>query len=276
MNNQQKKLEKEICIGVMTKNDEKSIERCLRSIPSNFKIFILDGGSTDKTVEIAKKNAINLNLIEYSDEKFGYDLVRNRKIILKEALNKNFRYVLFLDSDETLPELNYEINKFLSSNYDAGMIKHRNIVYGRLVRSVASSFHGRLITTQRDVLQGRIIESIAEDAKKYYFKNIKINHFINHKGAYFTVMKNIRWAQEALQSLEVNGRIESMNSRRASLRVRFGFYWPFIRFFYHYIFRLGFLEGYAGFVMATHAAMGEMVFQILKYESKLKNKNSSL
>lgn len=276
MKNYSNKIEAKICIGVMTKNDENSIERCIRSIPTNFIIYLLDGGSSDKTVEIAKKTAVKINVIEYSDEKFGYDLVRNRKIILKKALNENFKYVLFLDSDETLPELDDEIHKFLSSNYDVGMIKHRNIVYGRLVRSVASSFHGRLITTQRDVLLGRIIESIATDAKKYYFKNIKINHFINHKGVHFTVMKSIRWAQDALQSLEENGRIESMNSRRASLRLRFGFYWPFMRFFYHYIFRFGILEGYAGLVMALHATSSEVFFQIMRHESQLNKKNIPL
>jgi glycosyltransferase involved in cell wall biosynthesis len=271
-----KKIETQICIGVMTKNDENTINRCIKSIPASFMIYLLDGGSTDRTLQIARESAVNLKIIEHSDEKFGYDLVRNRKIILKEAFDKEIPYVFFLDSDETLPELGDEIYSFLSNDYDVGMLKHRNIVYGQHVRSVAGSFHGRLITTKKDVLQGRIIESLAVDAKKYYFNKVKIDHYLNHKGAHFFVMKNMRWAHEALQSFEDNGHIKSMNTRKASVRIKLGFYSPFVRFFYHYIFRLGIFEGRAGLVMALHAASAEMFFQIMRHESELNKENIPL
>lgn len=56
-------LEKEpfVSIIVPTYNEENNIEKCLKSLKalnySNFEIILSDGGSTDKTVEIAKKYA---------------------------------------------------------------------------------------------------------------------------------------------------------------------------------------------------------------------------
>ena len=45
-----------ISVNVCTFNEEKNIEECIRCIEKNnpIEIIIIDGGSTDKTIQIAK------------------------------------------------------------------------------------------------------------------------------------------------------------------------------------------------------------------------------
>ena len=47
-----------VSVNIMTLNEERCIERCIRSI-KNFadEIIVLDTGSTDKTLEIIQKNS---------------------------------------------------------------------------------------------------------------------------------------------------------------------------------------------------------------------------
>ena len=61
-----------ITIGVLTKNNEDTLERTLKSIKDKFPILIVDSGSTDKTRDIAEKyNAefIFNKFISYSEQR---------------------------------------------------------------------------------------------------------------------------------------------------------------------------------------------------------------
>lgn len=83
-----------ISVVVLTKNNEKTIQDCLESVKWVDEIIIVDSGSTDKTLEIAKKftqvKIYHRQLDDFSSQKnFG--------------MNKcGGKWVLFLDSDETI------------------------------------------------------------------------------------------------------------------------------------------------------------------------------
>lgn len=87
-------------IGVLTFNSEEYLERCLKSVKDFDEIVIADGGSTDKTLEIAKK--YNCKIIQQSNpgnpiEDFSVE--RNR--MLDAAL---YDWFFYLDSDEIMSE----------------------------------------------------------------------------------------------------------------------------------------------------------------------------
>ena len=56
-----------LSVFIITKNEEKSIERCLRSILWADEVILVDGHSTDKTVEITRRYTDKIYFKEFKD-----------------------------------------------------------------------------------------------------------------------------------------------------------------------------------------------------------------
>lgn len=80
---------------VITLNEEKNIERCLRSVPFASDILILDSGSTDRTVELARK----LGARTLQEPWRGFARQKTRATALARH-----DWVLSLDADEALSD----------------------------------------------------------------------------------------------------------------------------------------------------------------------------
>lgn len=99
-----KKLEKRLSIIVPILNVEKYLSKCLDSlivqdIPSNdYEIIIINDGSTDSSLEIAKSySKKNQNFLLINQKKTGVGAARNAGI--REAKGK---YLIFVDSDDSI------------------------------------------------------------------------------------------------------------------------------------------------------------------------------
>ena len=107
---------------VITKDEEKNIDRCLESIKNIVdEIIIVDTGSNDNTVNVAKR---------YSNKIFHYvwedDFSKARNFAIEKA---NGDYILFLDADEYL-DCYFDLKEFLKNEElfkDAYLIKIKNI-----------------------------------------------------------------------------------------------------------------------------------------------------
>lgn len=88
---------KHISVVVPVKNMERTILECLESISKNdpYEIIVIDGNSTDSTVEIARRYTSNI----YSDHGFGPSYAH--KLGTEIARGK---YVAFVDGDIILPD----------------------------------------------------------------------------------------------------------------------------------------------------------------------------
>jgi glycosyltransferase involved in cell wall biosynthesis len=100
-----------ISIVIPTRNEEKIIERTLSAFKNNFtiphEIIVSDGNSTDRTQEIARK---------YADKVVIQDPTRPRTIA--EGRNEGaavaqFEYIVFLDADCTIPNIDDFFHKAL-------------------------------------------------------------------------------------------------------------------------------------------------------------------
>lgn len=97
-----------LSVIILTKNEEKRIKDCLDSVKWADEIILVDSGSTDKTIPIAKK--YGAKIVSYKTPRPEYSLWRNRG--LKETKGD---WVFYLDADErATPELKKEILALLS------------------------------------------------------------------------------------------------------------------------------------------------------------------
>lgn len=97
---------------ILTKNDEKRIKECLESISWVDEVIVVDNGSTDRTVDIAR--GMKVTVVQ---EKSGIDFARLRNIGKEKATGD---FLLYVDSDERVtPELKKEIQE-LAKTYSEG------------------------------------------------------------------------------------------------------------------------------------------------------------
>lgn len=106
-----KKKQPKVSIIIPTLNSAKVIANCLQSISNqsykNIEIIIVDGGSTDNTISIAKnyKSKIILNKLVTAESA--------KAIGLKKSTGK---FIALIDSDNILPEANWLVNMLLPFN----------------------------------------------------------------------------------------------------------------------------------------------------------------
>lgn len=113
---------------VITKNEERCIERCLRSVDFADDIVVVDSGSTDRTVALAE--ACGARVLHTTDWP-GFGPQKNRA--LHEARGD---WVLALDADEWLDvETANQVKAAISARrYDAYRLPRRSRFCGRVVR----------------------------------------------------------------------------------------------------------------------------------------------
>jgi len=98
-----------LSIGMIVKNEEKVLRRCLESLKSitqqiKSEIIIADTGSTDSTVEIAK---------EYTDNVFYFEWINDFAAARNSTLEKaKGKWFLFIDADEYFDEDTSEVVNF--------------------------------------------------------------------------------------------------------------------------------------------------------------------
>lgn len=79
---------------VLTKNEEKLLDICLKSLSFADEIIVIDSGSTDKTLAIAEKYANRIEKVDFTN----FSNLRNKG---KELAKGN--WLLYIDADEEIP-----------------------------------------------------------------------------------------------------------------------------------------------------------------------------
>lgn len=109
--------DKNTVIALPTYNEELAIDKMIKRIRSqtDFPIMIIDGYSSDRTVEIAKN--LNVEVIERTAGK-GYGCAIQKA--LEVAANRDYDWLIILDCDMTYrPE---EIKQLVSSSYQCDLV----------------------------------------------------------------------------------------------------------------------------------------------------------
>ncbi|WP_440113472.1 glycosyltransferase [Paenibacillus sp. QZ-Y1] len=111
---------KTIALCMIVKNEEQYLRRCLDSVKDKVdQIIIVDTGSTDATVDIAK---------EYTDEVYNFKWVNDFSAARNEAIKyATSDYILIMDADEYLDE-DSDLKADVSSECDYYFLKVHNLL----------------------------------------------------------------------------------------------------------------------------------------------------
>lgn len=150
-----------ISVCMIAKNEENHIEECLKRLrPCKFEIIVVDTGSTDKTVEIAKKYTDNVYSFTWCDD---FSAARNYSI--SKASND---WILVIDCDEYLENVNLEKIQFAMEEHpeQVGLIARNNPYTLQGVRSVMSERIGRFFNRNHCHYEGVIHEQVVDQDGK--------------------------------------------------------------------------------------------------------------
>lgn len=246
-----------ISVVLIVRNEEDKIELCLKALEAWVsEIIVVDSGSEDRTCALAAR---------YTPHIF-------QRTFDHYAAQKNFAiskatqpWVLSLDADEIVtPELADEIQRMIQSDPPKNgfyLMRHNRIFgkylkYGgqgpekilRLFRRGTGRFeqpiHEFLVVEgEKDVLDGALLHFCIHSVGEYVDKLQKYTDF------------EAEWLYE----------------RKASCGFFQLYLHPFVRFVYYYGFRLGFLDGYEGFLYQALSSFYYFLKQTKlreKYQSK--------
>ena len=225
-----------ISVTVVTWNEEERLRRCLESVAWADEIVVVDAGSDDKTVEIARSFTDHV-LVRAWD---GFAAQKN--FALERARGE---WALALDADEEVsPELADEIRRVVAApSADGYSMPRRNIFWGRWVR------HGRLYPDwqlrlfRRD--RGRFVarqvhESVEVDGKVDRLAGALVHR--SYRDVADFIARTNRYTTLAADDWVRRGR----PLRACDLLLR-----PAGRFFAMYVVHAGFRDGWRGFLLAV-------------------------
>lgn len=252
-----------VSVTILVKNAQSTFNECLEALQNFDEIIVLDNGSTDETLSIAK-NFPNVRI--YQSEFIGFGALKN----LAVSYAKN-EWILSLDSDEILESKTLHlIESILPSlqKHHIYALPRKNLYANEWIK--ACGWHpdyvwrifNKNFTRFNDlrVHESLIIPPNAQTfklesgVKHYAFENI--SHLLEKLQRYSSL-----WAQEHSS--------KSSSPLKATLR---GF-WSFIK---NYFFKKGFAYGYKGFVISVCNALGAFFKYIKLYELKQKKPSCSL
>ncbi len=221
---------------VLTKNEEKNITECLKTLQWCDEILLIDDNSTDKTISLAEK--IGATVIKHA---LNDDFSQQRNFALEKAKND---WVFFVDADERVTkELEKEIKKTLEENprTTAFYIKRDDFMWGKLLKHGETSriYLLRLAKKDTGLWYGKVHESWVSNTKAgeltqplYHYPHVTIAEFLDDINYYSTLR-----AQELYQ--------QGKTANWFTIIL-----YPKAKFFHNYLLRLGLLDGVAGLVFA--------------------------
>ncbi len=241
-----------LSIVVITLNEERNIQRCLKSLIFSKKVFtrletiVVDAQSTDRTVAVAKKCGAKVFTRAWK----GYGDQKNWA--LAKATGD---WILSLDADEELtPKLVTEMERTAATNptgVDGYFIKRRAFFLGKWIKHCGWWPDSQLRLIKRG--QGAFTLEPVHEGLEVKGRALELDEPMNHytyDSIYQYIEKMNRYSNLAIVDVKRKKKI---------------FWWfyvtvaPFLTFFRMYISRRGFLDGWHGLMVCGLSAFHDFV-----------------
>jgi len=238
---------------ILAYNEAEKIADAVSSVLWADEILVADSGSTDRTAEIAQGLGARVVQIPFH----GFGDLRNRAIA-----ECSHDWIFSLDSDERCtPEVRDEILSILSceSRHDAYLVPRRNYMMGRwikgsgwypnfrqpqLFRKGAMRYDDDPVHEGYELLTERPLGQLQSAIWQFPFRNLEE-----------VIRKMNRYSSLGVRKL---------SSKRASMGSALGHgIWAFLK---HYLFKRGYRDGWAGFIIALGNFEGTFYRYAKRYE----------
>jgi glycosyltransferase involved in cell wall biosynthesis len=264
-----------ISVLIPVRNEAGNIIACIESVRWADEIVVVDSGSTDGTVELAKSKGATVVQFQWNGR-----FPKKKNWALENIPWKN-DWVLILDADERItPELAAEIQSEISNPHADGYFINRRFMFlGKWIRHCGyyPSWNLRLFRHKlgryekvetSDTASGdnEVHEHVELCGAAAHLKNDMLHYA--YPDIYTWMEKHNRYSNWEAE-VEVNGHgagsgaqsIGGDLSARRKMRIwsrRLPFR-PSLRFFYSYILKRGFLDGREGYMFCRLLATYEML-----------------
>ena len=236
-----------ISVAIIVKNGEQYLEQCLQSLASFDDVLLLDGGSTDRTLEIARRfENVRIEQREFT----GFGPTKN----LAAGLAKH-DWILSIDSDEVVPpELSQEIRSLSLDETRVYRFSRHSYYRGRFIKGcgwypdkilrlfnkLRTGFNDNQVHESVMVKEGMSITDLKGALEHYPYDSAG------------SLMDKLQF-YSTLFAEQNQGKLASSPWKAVSHGIG--------AFLKGYVIRRGFLDGYAGF----HIAFCQGLAAYLKY-----------
>lgn len=243
---------------IITKNEAKNIEDCIKSLLWMDQIIVFDSGSTDDTIAICEKYGVKVVETDWQ----GFGIQKNRALSAATT-----DWVFSIDADERItPKLQQEISHIINSDhsYIAFKVPRQSFVLNRPVKYCLSSKSDtpiRLFKRGYAKFTDELVhEKIIPNGNVASLENVLL-HFS------FPDLATILQKVSLYSSLGAE-KLAAKNIKSSIAKTLGHAIWSFIRM---YFLKLGFLDGWVGFIIA----FGNFEGTFYRY-AKLLEKNAAL
>lgn len=244
-----------VSVTVITLNEERHLREALQSVAWAAEVIVVDSGSTDQTVAIAKQCGARV----FHNPWPGYGQQKN--FAQSQATQP---WVLNIDADERVsPALAQEIQRTLQEHPEAAgfQMPRRTYYLGRWIRHGGWYPNVLRRMTRKDkgrwtepavhedlIVEGPVIE-LKEALDHYAFSSIEEQ-----------ILTNLRYSRLGSQNLQRRGHRPSL----LKLLLK-----PWGKFLETYFIKLGILDGLPGFLISVNAAHSIFLKYAYPFESRI-------
>ena len=243
---------------VIVRDEEKNIRECLEGLRFCDETVVVDSGSRDRTVEMARSVGAKVfpkPFVDFASQKnFGIEKASGE-------------WLLLVDADERVsPELAFEIKQVLQKpQADGYFVRRLNRIFGRWMKHGGSGNDSqlRLARKEKAVFQGRVHERIRLDSPIGRLQNPLWHASTPTVRDYMRKLNHYT----SLEAGGLAGKNEIFSEKKMKRR-------PLFLFFYLQGWKRGFLDGAEGFIFNMLSAYYEFVRRAKHWELMSKGGSS--
>jgi len=249
-----------LTVIVLSFNVEDRIADCLSSVSWADEVLVVDSFSTDRTPEIADNFADRVLQHEYANYAAQHNWAIPRA---------SHEWVLIVDSDERVTdELRDEIRHLLQRPPDREgyVINRNNYLMGRRIKHAGWGKDKELRLFRRDI--GRFAEK-----RVHAPMNLKDIGILDGRLEHDSITSMAAWVAKI--NRYSGWKAEDKFEKQTRLPVLHLVLRPPWRFFKDFIFRLGILDGWRGFLIAAMSAFAELIMSAKLIQKTLAQKKDA-